>query len=141
MDTTERRYLRKTEPRLNIIPMIDVMMFMLVFFVLIVLRSIPDQGLHFTLPQTDHAARMPQHSLVVNVAPGGIISLGGQHLTLAQLRTRLHARVTAGGSAPHVLIAGDRRVSLQRLVHVMSAISAAGIHDVGVAVRTTASGG
>ena len=38
------RYFEHQEPRLNIIPMIDIMMFLLVFFVLMVLHMIPNTG-------------------------------------------------------------------------------------------------
>lgn len=133
---TERRYLHKSELRLNIIPMIDVMMFMLVFFVLIALRSIPDKGLPFDLPHATAATRLQQHKLIVNLAPDGRIDVDGHTLTLSQLRTRLHARVANG--ATHVVIAGARSVSLQTLVHTLSAIRAAGVRNVGVAVRTAA---
>ena len=129
----QRRYLQKTEPRLNIIPMIDVMMFMLVFFVLIVLRSIPDQGMPFKLPQAAKTARLPPPSLVVNIAPGGRISMNGSHLTASQLTAQLEA--LPKNAKRRIVIAGDRRVSLQTLVSVMSAIRRAGLSDVGVAVR------
>ncbi len=130
-----RRYLQRTEPRLNIIPMIDVMMFMLVFFVLIVLRSIPDQGMSFNLPHAAKTARLPQHSLVVNVASSGQISLDGTNLTMSQLTSRLNNLKRNGQR--HVVIAGASHVSLQTLVSIMSAIRQAGIKNVGVAVRHT----
>jgi biopolymer transport protein ExbD len=39
-----RDMMERERPRLEIVPMIDIMMFLLVFFFMIVLRMIPDSG-------------------------------------------------------------------------------------------------
>ena len=45
-----RDMLERGRPRLEIVPMIDIMMFLLVFFVMIVLRMIPNSGVTLSLP-------------------------------------------------------------------------------------------
>ncbi len=42
----ERRYFERKKGRIEIIPMIDIMLFLLVFFIMITIQMIPDQGLN-----------------------------------------------------------------------------------------------
>ena len=51
-----RDMLERERPRLEIVPMIDIMMFLLVFFVMIVLRMIPDSGVSFIPARRFHRA-------------------------------------------------------------------------------------
>jgi len=59
-----RDLLERERPRLEIIPMIDIMMFLLVFFVMIVLKMIPDSGVTLSLPgaSTASSSRTPRWS-------------------------------------------------------------------------------
>ena len=50
--------------RIEIIPMIDVMMFLLVFFVLISLNVIPAQGLKTSLPKSGDTNRSARCSML-----------------------------------------------------------------------------
>lgn len=69
--------------------MIDVMMFLLVFFVLISLNVIPSQGLKTQLPSATTAqALKPQTKAVVTLLPD-TIQLDGQKLTVDQLLQNL----------------------------------------------------
>ncbi|MHB1203420.1 MAG: ExbD/TolR family protein, partial [Acidithiobacillus sp.] len=45
-----RRYFEAHKGRVEIIPMIDIMLFLLVFFIMITLQMIPDKGLNLQLP-------------------------------------------------------------------------------------------
>ncbi|MBU2842851.1 ExbD/TolR family protein, partial [Acidithiobacillus thiooxidans] len=45
-----RRYFEQKKGRVEIIPMIDIMLFLLVFFIMITLQMIPDKGLNLQLP-------------------------------------------------------------------------------------------
>lgn len=130
---SERRYLQRSQPRLNIIPMIDVMMFLLVFFVLIVFNSIPDSGINVKLPQAAHTDPLPLQSIVINVDSRDMASVQGHEMSIKRLPGYLRSRQ---GSRPlKVILAGDRSLPLSDLVHVMSAIRSAGIKNVGIAVR------
>lgn len=72
------------EPRrrahIEIIPMIDVMMFLLVFFVMISLNVIPVTGLKTQLPQANQAEPMDvvKH-LVITLAEDGHLEIDGRH--------------------------------------------------------------
>ncbi len=44
------RYFEHRKARIEIIPMIDVMLFLLVFFIIVTLNMIPDAGVNLQLP-------------------------------------------------------------------------------------------
>lgn len=131
---TGRRYLQRREPRLNIIPMIDVMMFLLIFFVLIVFHSIPDSGLNVNLPTAAHTDPLPRKNVVINVDSRTSASIDGQRVAVDHLASYLRARQNSRHLS--VVLVGARSLHLNDLVHIMSAIRSSGVENVGIAVRS-----
>ena len=60
---------KSARARIEIIPMIDVMMFLLVFFVLISLNVIPAQGLRTSLPRSGQSEKLSLHKRAVITLP------------------------------------------------------------------------
>ena len=117
--------------RIEIIPMIDVMMFLLVFFVLISLNVIPALGIKTNLPGSSHPEKLTvsKHALVT-VAKSGQIQLDGSDLTLAKLPAVLK-QLKASGDVD-VVINSDKEVSVQQLVDVMDSIKSSGITAIAI---------
>ncbi len=106
--------------------MIDVMMFLLVFFVLISINVLPALGLKITPPSSARPDRMVERTRVtVGIDREGRIFLDGQPLAMEELAGRL--RVAAGETGPAVVISGDEGVALQALVSVLDALKSAGV--------------
>ena len=64
--------------RIEIIPMIDVMMFLLVFFVLISINVIPALGLKMKLPQSSQAREdHPPKRVILGISSQGDFLLDG----------------------------------------------------------------
>lgn len=81
---------KKRKARVEIIPMIDVMMFLLVFFVLISLNVIPALGLKTRLPSSSTAQDLkPQTKAVITIAKDDVIQVDGENTTLDALTARL----------------------------------------------------
>lgn len=51
----DHRYFEPKKGRVEIIPMIDIMLFLLDFFIMITLQMIPDKGLNLQLPTSSEA--------------------------------------------------------------------------------------
>jgi biopolymer transport protein ExbD len=118
---------RPSKPvRIQIIPMIDVMMFLLVFFVLISIHVLPALGLKVALPHSSVASRLDEvrHLTVTLTADGGIY-LDGNRTTVENLPEQL--RNLSAQSKLAVLIAGDEHSPLQLLVDVLGALQRSGI--------------
>jgi biopolymer transport protein ExbD len=116
---------RKTA-RIEIIPMIDVMMFLLVFFVLISINVLPALALKVVLPQSALSSRLEEPKrLTITIAQDGAILLDGETTTLQQLPDQL--RALSERSKVAVIIVGDARTSLQSLVSVLDALKRGGV--------------
>lgn len=124
------RYLETRKARIEIIPMIDIMFFLLVFFIMITLKMIPASGLATNLPQSSTAQDLPHPRVVVELSADGSIKIKGKALSLADLTARLSAH---DPDNTVVTIDGAKAVPLQHLVDVMDACRKAGVSRVGIA--------
>jgi biopolymer transport protein ExbD len=121
-------------PRIEIIPMIDVMMFLLVFFVLISLHALPALGLKVALPFASNAARLDlPRRVTLTLTSGGDVYLDGEHTSLADLTSRLQSLARDGKLT--VIIAGDQQAQLQPLVSVLDALKQAGVGSATIIAR------
>lgn len=127
------------EPRrrvqIEIIPMIDVMMFLLVFFVMISLNVIPITGLKTQLPQASQAEQMElvKH-LVITLAEDGHLEIDGQLYAMAELPAVIQAQAAANAKLD-VIINGDRNARIDGLVQIMDMVRAGGIQQVSIAAK------
>jgi biopolymer transport protein ExbD len=117
--------------RIEIIPMIDVMMFLLVFFVLISVNVIPAFGLHTTLPDSKSAQRalVENKPAVVTVLSDGSVALDGQTLGTHELAARV-AELHVRDVHARVVVNADQSVRWQAVVDVMDLLRGAGINAV-----------
>jgi biopolymer transport protein ExbD len=130
------RYFEYRKARIEIIPMIDVMLFLLVFFVIVTLQMIPDAGVVLQLPSSSQTQDLPHPKVTVNVLKDGTIQVKGQILTPDQLTAML-----AGDGAPdktELTIASDKSTAFQNFMTVMDAARKAGVTDIGVAAQPVA---
>ena len=124
----------RKSPRIEIIPMIDVMMFLLVFFVLISLNALPSRGLKVALPFAADATHLDVPKRVtVTLAANGDTYLDGAKTDLAELGRQL--QVMAQSTKLTVIIAGDQNAHLQRLVSVLDALKSAGIGSASIIAK------
>jgi biopolymer transport protein ExbD len=118
--------------RIEIIPMIDVMMFLLVFFVLISLNVIPALGIKTSLPGSAQPEKLTvRKHAVVTVAKTGEVQLDGSGYSLPGLSSAL--KQMKSSDDVDVVINSDKEVSVQQLVDVMDSIKSAGITSIAIA--------
>jgi biopolymer transport protein ExbD len=128
----------KRQARIEIIPMIDVMMFLLVFFVLISINVLPALGLRIKPATSTNSDRIVEKTrLTVGIDHDGRTFLDGQPITLPELPERLKA-ATEPGKQLSVVIAGDGESSLQTLVDVMEAMKSAGVTSTQIVTKPVA---
>ncbi|HEX3382864.1 MAG TPA: biopolymer transporter ExbD [Paraburkholderia sp.] len=130
------KYFEARKARIEIIPMIDIMFFLLVFFIMITLHMIPNAGLRTQLPSSATSQSLPPPQVTVTLATDGSLSVDGRTLSPAQLTTLLAARA----NVPHtvVTIAGSKQAQIQHLVSVMDACRAAGVSQIALAAQPVA---
>lgn len=117
---------RERRARIEIIPMIDVMMFLLVFFVLISINVLPALGLKVHLPTSAKTERIvEQKKITLTIAKDGTVLLDGVKTTVANLPEQLNGLKVDPDNKPAVIIAGDEGTEVQQLVDVLDALKVA----------------
>ena len=125
------RYLKERRARIEIIPMIDIMLFLLVFFAMLMLKMIPTSGQMTRLPTSSTAELLPAPKLLVELTEDGAIRVDHAPIGLQELTARLQAM----GSRTAVTITGSQEVGLQKVMRVLDAVKAAGVSQVSIAAR------
>lgn len=129
----ERHYFEKKKGRVEIIPMIDIMLFLLVFFIMITLHMIPDKGLALQLPRSSVAKTLPHPHYTINIEKDGSVEVKGHRYSLAGLEAMLEA--DGNVAKTEITIAADKAVPFQDFVHVMDACQKAGVSNIGIAAK------
>ena len=126
-------YFESNRPRVEVIPMIDIMMFLLVFFVVISIRMIAGSGIAMELPGSKSTHEIKTSTLTIGVSKDGKSVVEGKTVTPDELAARL--AVLTKEQKIDVIIAGDKDASLQTLIGVMDTVRGAGITSVGIAAK------
>jgi biopolymer transport protein ExbD len=126
---------RRQHARIEIIPMIDVMMFLLVFFVLISINVLPALGLKIKPPSSASPDQVTERQrTMVGIDRDGKIFLDGQPIDIADLSDRLRA-LEEPNKKLVVVIAGDEGAALQNVVSVLDALKLAGVASAQIVAR------
>ncbi len=121
------------KPRIEIIPMIDIMLFLLVFFVMIALNMIPSTGLVGRLPASSTSQALPPVKILIEIHQDGGLVVDQKPATLEAIRNLL--RALASPDKAVVTIAGAGTSTLQQLTEVMDACRQSGVTQIGLATR------
>jgi biopolymer transport protein ExbD len=109
--------------RIEVIPMIDVMMFLLVFFVLISINVIPAGGLKVALPSLSTLEKnIVPKKIIITITKDSRLMLDDAPIILGDLEPALLNKKNQLGSNFTVVINGDEAASLQDLVAVMEVL-------------------
>lgn len=128
------RYFETRKARIEIIPMIDIMLFLLVFFAMLTLRMIPTTGQLSKLPTSSTAVTMPAPKLLIEIRKSGEFFAEGNIVTAARITTLVRSREAAKLA---VTIAGGDDASLQQVMTVIDAARIGGATQIGLAARQT----
>jgi biopolymer transport protein ExbD len=124
------------EPTLNLTPMIDVILTLVIFFMVATKFTDEEKAMGVKVPSvsTQGAISTAPEPKVVNVFSDGRILLGTQPVSLDDLTQQL----TAAHGQYHklsVLVRGDRNTTHGRMTEVYDACRRAGITEVGISVK------
>jgi biopolymer transport protein ExbD len=132
------RYRRKPA-RIEMVPLIDIIFLLLVFFIYAMLSMAVHRGMKVDLPESAQTNRSPESRLSVSVAVEQgrtVLYLNRERMSLEQLGARLANLEKEGEDKPEVLLFADRSVSYQQLYTVLDTISGAGIAAISLQAET-----
>jgi len=118
----------KRRARIEIIPMIDVMMFLLVFFVLLSLNVIPALGIKTSLPSSSSASDLQtQHIARIALGAGGELELEGKPVKLEALVLGLkQLQQKEPGKKLVLIVNADQKIEFQRVIDLMDVLKGNG---------------
>ena len=120
--------------RVEILPLIDIVFLLLVFFIYAMLSMAVHRGISVNLPTSSSARIERDFLLSVTIKDSGELFLDNNRIPLKDLNRLLKLRAKQEDS-PGILLFADKRVSCQLLVKVLDQISKAGLSR--ISLQTT----
>ena len=135
MDTAASSRDSTTISQINVTPLVDVMLVLLVIFM--VTAPIIQQGVQVNLPQAK-AAAIPgtDELLVVSIAKNGRIYLNDNVMTLDELGAKMRA-IRSNLGDKQVYVRADQDVRYGLVMQTIAELKQAGIDRVGMVTRPT----
>lgn len=125
----------RRKARIEIVPLIDIIFFLLATFVLVSMSMVKNQGVPIRLPVASTGKSIEQgETMIARISQDGAVFLNKQEYVVEALPQALEA-FKNGQRDPKVIIQGDRDASYGNVIAVLDAVRKAGISK--VAVQTT----
>lgn len=126
----------EASPQINIVPMIDVIFVVLIFFILSSLFLERTEGLPVNLPSAATSeSQLKQHTLTVTLSTSGELQLGNEVTTLANLATQIQAR-RIGALPLLIILRADETVPHGQVVAVMDRLRTLDNIQLGIATES-----
>lgn len=121
---------------LNLVPLIDVMFLLLIFFLVATTFTKDEVEMNLVLPEARSGAPAEAgHLLVINVAESGTITVDGREVaSMEALRQKLRAAASRNRDQ-EVLIRGDARVQFGVIARALDACLEASLKRVAIRAR------
>ncbi len=119
---------RRVLSEINVTPLVDVMLVLLVIFM--VTAPMLQRGTDVQLPQAQHSDLKEQDRLTLTLTREGRIYLNNQEVSRSALRDRVVAAMRDGERT--IQFRGDGQVSYGLVIEIMDTLKAAGIETVGM---------
>ena len=127
------------DPELILIPLIDVMLFLLAFFVLILGAVVPGLQIKTNLPQSiskgnETSKNIPLKVIIVTLKDNGEVWVGNKKAKTLQEIKKLILDASKKGFN-YLIINADKTVPIQNLITVMDLAKESGITKIGILTR------
>jgi biopolymer transport protein ExbD len=127
MRSRNRRHQNKSElPEVNLVPMMDVLMTILTFFIIISMTLTGQQFLGINLPQSaakesSKPSKAPKQKLVVGLSDKGQAFIGRQNITQDALANRVGEFLTQNPEGV-VMLKADRRLNFKEVADLLKTL-------------------
>ncbi|GAJ09680.1 unnamed protein product [marine sediment metagenome] len=119
-----KRYTGK--PRIEMIPLIDVIFLLLVAFIFMAMSMVVQRGIPVDLPQSSTSRVDKKDFISIGIRADGKIFLEKEEVTLDRLLSRLTSHYREFPETK-VIIMGDKKASYERIISVMDVVRKSGI--------------
>lgn len=122
------------QPKLMIIPMIDIIFFLLVFFIMSTLYMVEQQTIPVNLPQAASAQSEKPRSVAIAVTRDGRVLFEQEEIPLELLRKRVQLEMGKQSELVFVL-RSDKAAEYGKVVAVLDELKLAGAQRVAIATE------
>ena len=124
----------KSKPEFMIIPMIDIIFFLLVFFMMNSLQTIAQKALSVQLPQTTTASAPAQLPVVLTLDAEGHITIDNVPMSIDAAEAMVKERIAQNPNAS-VILQADKRSAHGQVVAIMDMLKQAGVKRLAIAAE------
>jgi len=136
MGEFEASPVRAPMSEINVTPLVDVMLVLLVIF--LITAPLMGSALRLDLPATEvSSAPVPSHSLSLSIDPQGLVFIDDKPVALEALPAVLAMQASADASV-EVQLRADQSVPYGRVAELMGLLQKAGLTKVALAVQPPA---
>lgn len=122
----------KKRSNIQIVPMIDVIFFLLIFFMLFTTFRITPEGLDLRLPQATTVTGQEDESVIIAITKNNEFYLDGDMMGLLQIREHIQ-RFIQDNADLVVIIKADEEVQYKYVVEVMDHVRMVGAYRIALA--------
>ena len=116
---------------MNLIPLIDIMLVLMIIF--LVTATVANPSIPLTLPQTTaEIIDLPPENVTISINAKGDVAWNGDVLTLEQLETRFN-EASQAQRQPTIVLKADKESRYDTVAQVMSRARGAGLSDIAFA--------
>ena len=123
----------KVSSEINVTPMVDVMLVLLIIFM--VVTPMLQKGISVDMAKVNNPEQMPdadkEDALLVSITRDGKVYFGSEQTTADNLTTKVKDRL-ANRADKRVYVKSDMRARFGNVVQVVDAVRAAGVDDLGL---------
>jgi biopolymer transport protein TolR len=123
----------KVSSDINVTPMVDVMLVLLIIFM--VVTPMLQKGVSVDMAQVNNPEQMPdadkEDALLVSITRDGKVYFGTEQITVDSLTTKVKDRLT-NRMDKRVYVKADMRTRFGGVVQVVDGVRAAGVDDLGL---------
>lgn len=125
----------KKKSSINIIPMVDVIFFLLVFFMLFTTFRTNPMGIEMQLPTAVTATNQSEMNFIVEIDADGSYYFEGESLTLSQIISEAEVRNQDNEGQLTIIISADKETRYDNVVSLIDQMRNAGIYRLALAAE------
>ena len=115
--------------RIDIIPLIDVVFLLLIFFIYAMLTMSVNKGVELNLPQSANAKTVKKNNISISVKADNTLYINKEKISPSQINIILTEKIKTNQN-PTVLLFADKEVKYQTVFEIIDKIQKAGIYKI-----------
>ena len=126
------RHSNITPPRIEMLPLIDIVFLLLVFFIYAMLSMAVQRGMELDLPKSSQTEQTKESPLSLSIRKEETtlaLYLNKQPVTLTELQHHL-TTLQSNPKPPQILIFAEKHITYQQLYLILDELKKAGVNDI-----------